>query len=305
METETITNKIKPNDMIVRLVKCVNAGENGSFYKLVQEYYESLPLSNSIRYSLRNLLNSKPIYLKSLDELPSATKRLFIKDLPTNDNVFLNTETQDLIEEILIEWNNIPLYQFHNIPIRNKILLHGETGNGKTTIAKHIAKASNLPFIQIKSDEVIDSRLGGTGTNIFNIFNSITEPCVIFWDEVDSVGCKRGFDVHAAGHENDRMTNSLLVNMEKLKSDVIFIAATNRKDCLDSAFLRRFDTQFEITAPTTIEKVSFAKQLMNFHNIQIENIQYSEYNSYSDIKNKIVAEARKYISSVISSAKTN
>lgn len=64
----------------------------------------------------------------------------------------------------------------------------------------------------------------------------------MFWDEVDTIGRKRGKgNDSAAGMENERMVNSILVNIEKLSNDVIFIGATNRREVLDSAFLRRFD----------------------------------------------------------------
>jgi SpoVK/Ycf46/Vps4 family AAA+-type ATPase len=242
--------------------------------------------------------------MRSLDDLSSALKKLIIPSEVSDKNVFLNESTRYFIETLVLELQHIQAFEFHNIPVRNKILLHGVTGNGKTTIARYIAKRVKLPFIEIKSDEVIDSHLGSTSSNINMIFNQIKEPCILFWDEVDSIGCKRGGDVkNSAGHENDRITNSILINIEKLDRKVIFIGATNRIEILDSAFLRRFDVQFEILAPTADEKQRFVRQLLDYHKLPIEINSVEKLQSYSDIENYVINAARDYILSRINADK--
>jgi SpoVK/Ycf46/Vps4 family AAA+-type ATPase len=183
-------------------------------------------------------------------------------------------------------------------------LLYGATGNGKTTIARHIAKLYNIPFIEIKSEEVIDSHLGTTSGNIYKIFDGIKEPCVLFWDEVDSVGGKRGGTAkNSAEHENDRMTNSILVNLDRLSPDVMFIAATNRVDVLDSAFIRRFDVKFEIPPPSNEEKEMFFNSIIEHHRIPVSMPDLSKVNSMAEIKDLVMQLARTYISNNISNSK--
>lgn len=292
--------KLSVNDTITRMIRSVNANNISDFYKIVEQYAETFVYNSNTRYTLLSLVRQRPIQLRSLDELSNDIKKLIIKNELKDENVFLNDQTNKLIEELLLEWKNISVYQYHNLKVRNKILLHGITGNGKTTIARYISKKSELPFIQIKSDEVIDSHLGSTGSNIYKIFNDIKEPCIIFWDEVDSIGCKRGStDNSSASTENDRITNSVLLNIERLKDDVIFIGATNRKDVLDSAFIRRFDVSFEITPPKDIEKINFAEQLIDYYKIPIKSPNLSKLNSYSEIKNIIVEIARTHILNLI------
>lgn len=287
--------KQSANDVILTMVRQINANKIADFYNTISTYADTFAFSSKVRADLFHCLRQKPVVLRSLDQLPSNVKNLLIQNELRDENVFLNEQTNKLIEDLILEWRNIPVYEFHNLKVRNKVLLHGTTGNGKTTIARHIARMSKLPFVEIKGDEVIDSHLGSTGSNIYNIFNQIKEPCVMFWDEIDSVGCKRGTDVKAAGHENDRMTNSLLVNIEKLSSDVVFIGATNRRNVLDSAFVRRFDVQYEVQAPIEIEKERFANQLISYYKLPIETPELNELNSYSDIKNNIVSIAREMV----------
>jgi SpoVK/Ycf46/Vps4 family AAA+-type ATPase len=145
---------------------------------------------------------------------------------------------------------------------------------------------------------IIDSHVGTSGRNINNIFNQLKTPCVLFWDEVDTIGRKRGVGTEsAAGMENERMVNSILVNIEKLSNEVIFIGATNRKEVLDSAFLRRFDVQFELFGPSELEKQIFLTQICNFYKIPENSISadLTEINNYSDIKLLVLEAARKYI----------
>jgi SpoVK/Ycf46/Vps4 family AAA+-type ATPase len=184
--------KIPANDVIIQMINHVNNNNMALFYQAVSNYADSFSFTNSTRNSLKTLLNRRPVQMRSLDDLSSALKKLIIPSEVSDKNVFLNESTRYFIETLVLELQHIQAFEFHNIPVRNKILLHGVTGNGKTTIARYIAKRVKLPFIEIKSDEVIDSHLGSTSSNINMIFNQIKEPCILFWDEVDSIGCKRG-----------------------------------------------------------------------------------------------------------------
>src|ERR1700690_580506 len=244
--------KMPPSEAIQRMILSINAGREGDFYKIAEEFAEGLARGGNNRHKIQNAIRQKPVKLRRLDELPHNVKHLLIQSPQKEENVFLNDHVRDFIKALLFEWENKDAYSLHNIPARNKILLHGPTGNGKTTIARYIARKSGLPFVEINSDSVIDSHIGSTSTNIHNIMNTLKEPCVLFWDEIDSIGYKRGGGEDAAAHENSRMVNSILVNIERIENSVVFIGATNRVEVLDSAFMRRFDLKLEIPAPTTM-----------------------------------------------------
>lgn len=294
--------KLSANDAIIMMVDAVNKNRMTDFYKVVEQYSNNYISGNDTRYRLIRLIRERPLQMQLLDNLSTDIKKLIIQSAGSEENVFLNDSIKILIEELLLEWSNVDSYKFHNLQIRNRILLHGETGNGKTTIAKYIAAKTNLPLVEVKSEEVIDSHLGSTGANIWKIFNSIKEPCVLFWDEVDSIGCKRGTDVKgSAGHENDRMTNSVLVNLDKLPEEVIFVAATNRRQVLDSAFVRRFDVLFEVVPPIREEKERFCDQLLEYYKVPCKAPELDNLKSYADIKNEILFMARTHVANELKS----
>ena len=293
----TEQKKMTENETLFLMLNAINIDRKDLFYKAAEEYQSSLARGGDAAFRIKRLLNEKPKFF-SLHELPQDIKGLVRQASDVDENAFLNEEVKKLLDELVIEWQNVEAYKFHNLPVRNKILLHGITGNGKTTIARHIAKMVNLPFMEINSDIVVDSHLGSTGGNIFKIFEKIKQPCVLFWDEIDSIGSKRsGNSDNSATYENNRMVNSILINLEKMSDDVVFIGATNRYDILDSAFLRRFHVQFEIKSPTEVEKQNFVKQLMNYYSLpdMFVDSDVLGHNSYSDIKNHFVDIARRYV----------
>ena len=299
MNTEQIQEKVTANDTIINMLAGVNYDKRDAVYTAAEKYLSTLSPNGGIAYRIKRLLQEKPRNFMRLDSLDASVKNLLITSAPADENVFLNEQTKALIAGLQIEWANTQAFNYHNIPVRNKILFHGPTGNGKTTIARHIARATELPFVEVKSDMVIEGRIGSSGENIHKIFNKIQQPCVLFWDEVDTIGRKRGTSTDgAASVENDRMVNSILVNLEKLNQDVIFIAATNRFSILDSAFLRRFDVLFEIPTPTTEEKERFARQILSYHKLPL-TIDMSSMTSFSDIRLRAMELARKYVLSTL------
>lgn len=298
--SETEVKKLSANDAIVLMVNAINKGATDGFYKAVEQYQKTLSYNGEVFHRLRRLLNDKPKSFVNLSDLSNDIKKLIVQHEYTDDCVYLNSQNQEFIKELLTEWKNAETFKYHNLGIRNKILLHGPTGNGKTTIARHIARLSELPFVEVNADIMIDSHLGSTGANIHKVFNQITMPCVLFWDEVDTIGRARGRgNDSAAGMENERMVNSILVNIEKLSNEVVFIGATNRRDVLDSAFLRRFDSHLEISAPTAIEKESFARKLIEHHKLPFDHNVFTQFDNYAEIKLAIIASARKFVLSEV------
>jgi SpoVK/Ycf46/Vps4 family AAA+-type ATPase len=290
--------KVSANETIIRMIHFMHHEKMDLFYKAVDEYSNGLATSSRYHFRLKKIVDEKPLKLIRLNDISDDVKKLISSNIFSEDNVFLNDSTKEVIDELILEWKNADVYNFHNLKIRNKILLHGSTGNGKTTIARHISKLAELPFIEINSDAIIDSHIGNTSSNINRIFNKIQDPCILFWDEIDSIGRKRGIGTDsAAGMENDRMVNSILVNLDRLSNKVILIGATNRRDVLDSAFVRRFDLKYELPAPTDQEKERFSKQMFEYYKLPmaIMPTSFEKYNSYSEIKSMLMDLARKFV----------
>ena len=296
-DTDTV-KKISANDAIVAMINAINAGKPQILYETAEAYTKQFVGGSSTAWNIKRAINNRPVQFKTLDDLDRSVKGLLIQRDQPDQHVFLTPAINTFIDDLVFEIANAETYHFHNLGIRNKILLHGPTGNGKTTLARHIAKLIDKPFVEINSDMVVDSKLGETGQNIWNIFDSIKQPCILFWDEVDSIGKKRsGSEGSSASFENDRMVNAMLTNIEKMSDQVIFIAATNRMDILDTAFIRRFDIKLEIPGPTQDEKTEFAKQLLEFYKLPESYAEgdLTNYKSYSDVKLHFVDNARKYI----------
>jgi len=132
---------------------------------------------------------------------------------------------------------------------RHKVLLYGPTGNGKTTLAEALAWELGVPYLVVRYGGMIESFLGATGKNMDKIFAyARTAPCVLFIDEFDGVAIKRGSGDEVG--EIRRVTNHLMIEIERLPSSVMLICATNADGLLDEAIRRRFDFVIEIQAPT-------------------------------------------------------
>ena len=164
------------------------------------------------------------------------------------DEVILPEQVERECRAIMAEHQRADeLAQFRLIP-RHKLLLYGPPGNGKTLLAEALAKELDLPFLPVKYAGMIESYLGSTGKNLQNIFDyAATAPCVLFMDEFDGVAIDRG-DSKDVG-EIRRVTNQLLILLDRLPSSCMFVAATNADELLDRAIQRRFDFVVEIPAP--------------------------------------------------------
>jgi len=135
------------------------------------------------------------------------------------------------------------------------VLLVGPPGTGKTLLAKAIAGEANVPFFAISGSDFVEMFVGVGASRVRDLFKQAREnaPCVIFLDEIDAVGRKRGAGLGGGHDEREQTLNAILVEMDGFSTDtgVIVIAATNRPDVLDAALLRpgRFDRQIALDLP--------------------------------------------------------
>jgi transitional endoplasmic reticulum ATPase len=188
---------------------------------------------------------------------PSAMREVLIETPNVNweDVGGLENLKEELKEAV--EWPIKYPKSFINMGIKppKGILLYGPPGTGKTLLAKAIAKESEANFIQVKGPSLLSMWVGKSEEGVRKIFERARQvsPCIIFFDEIDSLAGKRGLE-----HGNkvtERVLNQLLSEMDGIEdlSNIIVIGATNRPDMLDSALLRpgRFDRILLASSPDT------------------------------------------------------
>lgn len=170
---------------------------------------------------------------------------------------FLSERERSISEKIMNMAKVAKKLKEMKIPYRNSTLLYGKSGVGKTTFGKYIAYKFELPFCYLNFSTLIDSYMGSTSKNISKAFAFIAEnPCVFMLDEIDSI-CESRSSISGSGSdkENNRITVTIMQELDKLANDVILLAATNRLDQIDNAILRRFSTKHEVKLLNDDEKI--------------------------------------------------
>ncbi|KAI3892896.1 hypothetical protein MKX03_012412 [Papaver bracteatum] len=148
------------------------------------------------------------------------------------------------------------------------VLLYGPPGGGKTLLAKAIANECQANFISVKGPELLTMWFGESEANVREIFDKARQssPCVLFFDELDSIATQRGSSVGDAGGAADRVLNQLLTEMDGMneKKRVFIIGATNRPDIIDPALLRpgRLDQLIYIPLPDEASRVQIFKSCL-------------------------------------------
>lgn len=165
-------------------------------------------------------------------------------------------EAKEEVSEIIEFLKNPKKFQRLGGRIPRGVLLVGPPGCGKTLLAKAIAGEADVPFFSISGSDFVEMFVGVGASRVRDLFRQAKEnsPCIIFLDEIDAVGRKRGAGFASGGHdEREQTLNAILVEMDGFDTNdqVIVIAATNRSDILDHALTRpgRFDRQVVVPLP--------------------------------------------------------
>jgi cell division protease FtsH len=157
--------------------------------------------------------------------------------------------------------------KFHNLgaKIPRGVLLLGSPGTGKTLLARSVAGEANVPFFHMSGSEFVEMFVGVGASRVRSLFDKAKKnsPCIIFIDEIDAVGRKRGAGLGGSHDEREQTLNQILVEMDGFEAtqNVIVIAATNRPDVLDPALLRpgRFDRRVMIDLPDLKDREDILK----------------------------------------------
>ncbi|MCA9286280.1 MAG: ATP-dependent zinc metalloprotease FtsH [Phycisphaerales bacterium] len=177
-------------------------------------------------------------------------------------------EAKDEVREIVEFLKNPKKFQRLGGRIPRGVLLVGPPGCGKTLLAKAIAGEADVPFFSISGSDFVEMFVGVGASRVRDLFKQAKEnsPCIIFLDEIDAVGRRRGGGFTTGGHdEREQTLNAILVEMDGFEASdqVIVIAATNRSDVLDPALTRpgRFDRQVAVQLPDLVGR----RQILDVH----------------------------------------
>lgn len=169
-------------------------------------------------------------------------------------------EEKEEMGELVDFLKNPKKYIQHGARIPKGVLLVGQPGTGKTYISKAVAGEAKVPFYSISGSNFVEMFVGVGASRVRDMFKEAKKnaPCIIFIDEIDAVGRKRGSGLGGGHDEREQTLNQLLVEMDGFTKNegIIIIAATNRPDILDPALLRpgRFDRTITISIPDVRER---------------------------------------------------
>lgn len=187
------------------------------------------------------------------------------------DDIAGNDSAKQDLQEVVDFLKHPKKYESLGARIPTGVLLVGNPGTGKTLLARAVAGEANVPFFSISGSEFVEMFVGVGASRVRDLFAKAKKnaPAIVFIDEIDAVGRRRGSGMGGGHDEREQTLNQILVEMDGFEtgSNVIVLAATNRADVLDPALLRpgRFDRRINIMLPErkdreTILKVHFKKK---------------------------------------------
>ena len=196
-----------------------------------------------------------------------SNAKIFVK--PTNGIKFSDVagedEAKDSLQEVVEYLHDPSKYRDIGAKMPKGILLVGPPGTGKTMLAKAVAGESEVPFFSISGSEFVEMFVGMGAAKVRDLFKQAKEkaPCIVFIDEIDAIGKKRGGGALGGNDEREQTLNQLLTEMDGFEDNagVIILAATNRPESLDPALTRpgRFDRQVPVTLPDLQGRVAILK----------------------------------------------
>ena len=213
-----------------------------------------------------------------------SNAKMYVKDKTgkTFKDVAGEDEAKELLSEIVDFLHDPKKYREIGAKIPKGALLVGPPGTGKTLLAKAVAGEAEVPFFSISGSEFVELFVGMGAAKVRDLFKEAEKkaPCIIFIDEIDAIGKKRGNGAYGGNDEREQTLNQLLTEMDGFDGTkgIIVLAATNQPDSLDPALLRpgRFDRRVPVELPDMQGRVDIlkvhAKDVKMTGNINFDNI---------------------------------
>lgn len=192
------------------------------------------------------------------------------------DNLVCSSTVRKDLAYFIEEHQSIDMLRQYDLPVSNKVLLHGPSGCGKTLAAYILAGELQKMMIVINLGAIVSSKLGETSKNLAKIFRrAATEDCVVFMDEFDTLGKVRDYSQDHG--EMKRVVNTILQLFDYLPQSSIVIAATNQKDMIDDALLRRFDLSVRLDLPDQSHIQELVKKTLSDSPFSFDNKDKSQH----------------------------
>ena len=261
------------SDLLLSLVKAGVAGDQSLFCKTVEALIAEERARNHSVLAGRladQLRNGSPSRPSGPSATNGAVQELFYELTPQRPiaEMILPDHVERACAELVEEHHRTDLLRSYNLTPRNRVLLAGAPGNGKTSLAESLASSLMVPFIVVRYEGLIASYLGETASRLRKLFDYVrTRGCVLFFDEFDTLGKERG-DLHETG-EIKRVVSSLLLQIDAVPSYVVVIAATNHPELLDRAVWRRFQLRLELPPPTPAAAEKYLNQTLQRLNLSL------------------------------------
>ena len=242
------------SDLLLSIVRAGAAGDQAALRSSVEAVVaeERGKKHNILADRLQRALNSIAVTPPSRTLAPTQAGRDTILESEAHqrlEDLVLPLPVSHQISQLVEEQHRADLLRAHGMQPRHRVLLSGPPGNGKTSVAEAIAEALAVQFFTVRYDALVGSYLGETNMRLARLFDyARTVPCVLFFDEFDSIGKERG-DVHETG-EIKRVVSFLLMQIDQLPSYVVTVAATNHAELLDRAVWRRFQLRLALPQPS-------------------------------------------------------
>lgn len=256
-------------DLLVRLFKSATNSDQPTFRRAAEELIQEERsrghriLADRLTKSLQPDLFQGGRSSISRQELGNnRPKELIYEIAPERSlaSLVLPDKISSQIRELVEEQHRSELLRSHNLSPRNRIILAGPPGNGKTSLAEALASELMYPLLVIRYETLVGSFLGETSSRLKQVLEyARTQRCVLFFDEFETIGKERG-DTHETG-EIKRVVSSLLLQMDELPDYVVVVAASNHPELLDRAVWRRFQIRIELPTPTRDQVARFIQSI--------------------------------------------
>ena len=253
------------SDLVIELVEAQQRGDNNRFRMLVEAIIaeERNNQHHLVADRLSELITTSGTHglLAPRDDSARQVSDLVHEVVPKRRliDVHMAPQVAAAITEVIEEHHRSELLRSHGLEPRNRILLEGPPGNGKTSLAEATAAELMVPFYVVRYEGVVSSFLGETTSRLDHVFEfARTRRCVLFFDEFDSIAKERA-DAHETG-EIKRVVSTLLLQIDRLPSHVVAICATNHGELLDRAAWRRFQLRLTLEPPSRAQATAYLER---------------------------------------------